>query len=63
MSAPTNAEMNNMTLRDYFAGLALQGWLASYGDEAEHPVYGGYEDKVAKQAYAMADAMIKEREK
>lgn len=52
-----------MTLRDYFAAAALQGWLASYGDEVSHPVSQGYANMVAAQAYAMADEMMKEREK
>ncbi len=44
---------SGMTLRDYFAGQALAGWLASFTpDEPAKP-------KVcAALAYAMADAMI-----
>jgi hypothetical protein len=41
-----------MTLRDYFAAKAMQA-LAQ----------GNYFDATARQAYMMADAMLKEREK
>lgn len=51
------------TLRDYFAIKALQGWLASYGPEHQHPVGANSADFVAREAYAMADAMLVERAK
>ena len=43
-----------MTLRDYFAGKALQGMCA----------WGAYEERrdVASEAYELADAMLKARE-
>ena len=41
-----------MTLRDYFAAKAMQGILFEGLDESE----------TAKNAYAMADAMLKARE-
>ncbi|EOI7349404.1 hypothetical protein OZ811_004320 [Yersinia enterocolitica] len=50
-----------MQLRDYMAAKALQGWLAGYPETSSHPVVAGNEDKVAKEAYLMADAMIKAR--
>lgn len=53
--------MSGMTLRDYFAAKAMQGWLASYGDEQRHPVHGQREDEVAEISYKMADAMLKAR--
>ena len=43
-----------MTLRDYFAAKAMQGLLSS-------DVYAPVE-KFAKQAYVMADEMLKARE-
>lgn len=52
-----------MTLRDYFAAKALQGWLASYPDDNRHPVIAGNADEVAMNAYQMADAMLRAREK
>ena len=46
-----------MTLRDYFAAKAMQGMLAySY----LHPL--SMEDGCARDAYQMADAMLKARE-
>ena len=51
-----------MTLRDYFAAKALSGWLASYPESNCHPVAAGNADEVAKQAYMLADAMLKARE-
>ena len=43
---------SGMSLRDYFAGKAMQA-LAQ----------GNYFDATARQAYMIADAMLKEREK
>lgn len=51
-----------MTLRDYFAAKAMQGWLASYPESDKHPVAAGNEDYVAMQAYKLADAMLRARE-
>jgi hypothetical protein len=51
-----------MTLRDWFAGQALAGWLASYGESACHPVSDGAQADSAAHAYEMADAMIAARE-
>lgn len=45
-----------MTLRDYFAGQALTGWLASFP-----PDYGVNAEQCAELAYELADAMIAAR--
>ena len=50
-----------MSLRDYFAAKAMQGWLASYGENDSHPVSNGNELEFATMAYKLADAMIKAR--
>ena len=51
-----------MTLRDYFAGQALAGWLASYGDTMQHPcAVNGSAECVARDSYALADAMLAAR--
>lgn len=47
-----------MTLRDYFAAKAMQGWLANFprncaADDSEW---------IAKKAYVLADAMLAARE-
>jgi hypothetical protein len=45
-----------MTLRDHFAGLAMQGFLA---DGAAPSVS---KETISEMAYAMADAMLLERQ-
>ncbi len=47
-----------MTLRDWFAGTVLPGYLHSF--DASLPDYAA---RVAAKAYAMADAMLSERDK
>jgi hypothetical protein len=47
-----------MTLRDWFAGQALAGILASYAGAPRLP--DGWD--LAEKAYAAADAMLKQRE-
>lgn len=51
-----------MTLRDYFAAKAMQGWLSTYGADAPGEAVIGGAHGVAGLAYAMADAMLKARE-
>lgn len=46
--------MNGMTLRDYFAAKAMQGFL-------EDPDFGNSFEKTARHAYEMADAMLAAR--
>ena len=52
-----------MTLRDWLAGQALAGWLASYTDnEMQHPAAGETSARLTAQlSYRMADAMLAER--
>ena len=45
-----------MTLRDHFAGLAMQGYLAA------NPTFECDLHKVADMAYEQADAMLEARE-
>lgn len=52
---------SGQTLRDYFAGLALQGWLSSYGPDMPHPAQNGSDIDAARNAYKLADAMIAAR--
>jgi hypothetical protein len=44
-----------MTLRDYFAAKAMQYWLS-------YPINLEDADRCARNAYSMADAMLKARE-
>ena len=48
-----------MSLRDWFAGMALQGILLSKNTESLNQHIG----MATKGAYLLADAMLKEREK
>ena len=57
---PTNDVCyNGMTLRDYFAAKALQGWLSTYPTEMD--ISNVNKEFVAKHMYEMADAMLKVR--
>jgi hypothetical protein len=47
---------DGMTLRDYFAAAAMQGFLAN-------PSLEGDLDEYASDAYRQADRMLKERDK
>lgn len=54
-----------MSVRDYFAAKAMQGWIASGPKIMGEALDGSIEmaEVVAKAAYTMADAMIAERAK
>lgn len=62
-------EHNGMTLRDYFAGQALAGWIASITDEearsydGEPVAFREHQDAVAATCYGYADAMLAARSK
>ena len=59
-----------MTLRDYFAGEALQGYISAtawhpdfiYPDDFNFVAGGRAADAVAESAYKYADAMLKARQ-
>lgn len=59
---PQFSPYGGMTLRDYFAGQALAGWLSSYSPAHIHPVQNDTHESVARDAYALADEMLKARE-
>ena len=52
---------SGMSLRDYFAGQALAGLLASLADDADFPSKHN-RLQFAHQSYRLADAMIAARE-
>ena len=64
----TGGYAKDMTLRDYFAGLAMQTFIRLHEEaltEDGEPCFWGEEDDTAckvisEQAYAVADAMLKE---
>lgn len=54
----TGGYAKDMTLRDHYAGLAMQGLLAQPVSDS----YSGW-DCIPVDAYKVADAMLKERSK
>ncbi len=48
-----------MSLRDWFAGQAMAGWLASFAPECQ--LDPSTRVSVAEDVYSMADAMLAER--
>jgi hypothetical protein len=51
-----------MTLRDYFAGQALAGGLEQGVEDDMNLDWWHNTHKIAKRAYAIADAMMKARD-
>jgi hypothetical protein len=58
---PAYQLQSGMTLRDWFAGMALQGVCGSPEMLASYSERGG-EKSIAKGCYKMADAMLAARE-
>ena len=54
-------DKNNMTLRDYFAGLALRYYLENTTDRDAAQAEMEFEEMAAVQAYMAADAMMAAR--
>ena len=52
------AKSQGMTLRDYFAAKAIQGFLAY---AAHKGIYAPPDDELASASYQLADAMLKAR--
>ncbi|WP_447875843.1 hypothetical protein [Serratia fonticola] len=59
-SDSSDAGGTGLTLRDHFAGLALQGMITTSGAPALNG-FDGFEGHIAKAAYRMADEMLKYR--
>lgn len=55
--------VGGMTLRDYFAGQALEGLIASQDEVEGATTHEQVRSAVVKAAYGYADAMLKERAK
>ena len=53
-----NERFNGMLLRDYFAGKAIEGYTIAAMTRVRH-----HHDLLAIDAYALADAMLRQREK
>ena len=56
----TGGYAKDMTVRDHFAALAMQGVLM---DAVTTGKYAPPDDELARESYKMADAMLKERAK
>ena len=54
------AKRDGMSLRDYFAAKALQGYMV--GLKPAQDIGPDMQDRIAKGMYSMADAMLKARE-
>ena len=55
--------VKGLTIREHFAGLAMQGWMASFGgdpDEMRVELFLSDHAHVAKEAVKFADALIAE---
>lgn len=66
-SAAIDDAYGGMTLRDWFAGQALAGWLASAPSGQVHPASRWAEsddnaEAIANLSYAMADHMLDARD-
>ncbi len=63
----SNEPQDGMTLRDYFAAAALQGFLGGPGMEVvtQAAKEEGFDEQtfIVRTAYQMADAMLAERDK
>lgn len=57
------SDVAGMSLRDFFAGMALQSYMASYHNDHVHVIKGIEIPEVAETAYKIADAFLEEREK
>ena len=57
----TEPSLSGMTLRDYFAGQAFAGGLEQGVEDDMHCSWWHDPTKIAKRAYAVADAMMKAR--
>lgn len=58
-----SGDADGMTLRDYFAAKAMQGFIARDNWAPAEMVATGFDEFVSKCAYETADAMLKERAK
>ena len=56
-------QSTGMELRDYFAGQALAGGLEQGVENDMQTNWWHSPERIAKRAYAIADAMMEEREK
>jgi hypothetical protein len=62
---PRTEGSDGMFLRDFFAAAALTAIITDpfFRGQAENMGYGEFAEELAEEAYAVADAMLEEREK
>lgn len=53
-------DWSGMTMRQWYAGKAMQAWLSTYGENDTHPAHLGSEvsANIARWSFEIADAMI-----
>jgi hypothetical protein len=51
-----------MTLRDYFAAKAMQGYISTFSSEDPCCNVDDLKEDISEMSYKVADAMLKERE-
>ena len=59
-TSKTGGYARDMTLRDWYAGLAMQGFVAYSWTRGK---YMPPDSEIAKESHQLADAMLKAREK
>lgn len=59
----TGGYAKDMTMRDYFAAMAMKGVLIDEAIHDESDIAAEWIGKIAAASYEMADAMLKERNK
>jgi hypothetical protein len=57
----TGGYARDMTMRDHYAGLAMQGVLMDEAIHEDSDHAAEWLEKISKASYEMADAMLKER--
>ena len=57
----TGGYARDMTMRDYFAAMAMKGVLIDEAIHDESDIAAEWISKIAAASYEMADAMLKER--
>lgn len=53
-----NSRSSGLTIRQYYAGLAMQGLLASFTEKAANGMWGAESKETAEASVRLADALI-----
>ena len=60
---PFNSDAKGMTLRDYFAAKAMQGYISTFSNEDPCCNVDDLKEDISEMSYKVADAMLNQREK